>query len=263
MATGHNDQAFVFAIMKHITQEKYTPMRKLMNGAVFTMALAASVVSVQAVAQSSAPVSVSYTFAQGAEGWTHGFADLPTDYVQQGIYETAFGWSAIPDQSGVNGLMIQSHNRSDDVFMYITKKIDASVGLAPNRQYTVYLNFDLATNATEGSIGIGGSPANSVFVKAGAVNFAPALYVGDNGGIPYYFVNVDKGYQGNGGAEMELIGNLAKPDSDVEGYQLKHFEHTFTVTTNAQGEAYLIIGTDSGYEGFTKIYYTNIQADFY
>ncbi|WNG33891.1 PEP-CTERM sorting domain-containing protein [Archangium violaceum] len=234
-----------------------------MNGAVFTMALAASVVSVQAVAQTSAPVSVSYTFAQGTQGWTAGFADLPADYVQQGIYETAFGWSAIPDQSGVRGLMIQSHNRSDDVFMYITKKIDASVGLAPNKQYTVYLNFDLATKEVAGSFGIGGSPANSVYVKAGAVNFAPALYVEDNGGTPYYFVNVDKSNQAAGGTDMEVIGNLAKPDSDVAGYQLKHFEHTFTVTTNAQGEAYLIIGTDSGYEGLTRIYYTNIQASFY
>ncbi|QRK12858.1 hypothetical protein JQX13_24195 [Archangium violaceum] len=238
-------------------------MRKLMNGAVFTMALAASVVSAQAVAQTSAPVSVSYTFAQGAQGWTAGFADLPTDYLSTGIYETAFGWSAIPDQSGVNGLMIQSSNRSDDVFMYITKKIDASVGLAPNRQYTVYLNFDLATKEVEGSFGIGGSPANSVYVKAGAVNYAPVLNVEDYGGFPYYILNVDKGNQRQGGADMETIGDLAKPDSEVEGYQLKHFEHSFTVTTNAQGEAYLIIGTDSGYEGFTKIYYTNIQASFY
>ncbi|WNG44372.1 PEP-CTERM sorting domain-containing protein [Archangium minus] len=239
-------------------------MRKLMSSAVCAMAVATSFVAVQTEAQAAAPVSVSYTFAQGTQGWTAGFADLPTDYVQTGIYNTAFGWGTIPDQSsGVRGLLLQSTNRSDDVFMYITKKIDASVGLAPNKQYTVYLNFDLATDASEGSIGIGGSPANSVYVKAGAVNFAPALYVQDNGGTPYYFINVDKGYQANSGADMEVIGNLAKPNSDVEGYQLKHFEHTFTVTTNAKGEAYLIIGTDSGYEGFTRIYYTNIQASFY
>ncbi|QRK12857.1 hypothetical protein JQX13_24190 [Archangium violaceum] len=238
-------------------------MKKLMSSAVCAMAVAASFVTGQTEAQATAPVSVSYTFAQGAQGWTAGFADLPTDYLSTGIYETAFGWSAIPDQSGVNGLMIQSHNRSDDVFMYITKKIDASVGLAPNKQYTVYLNFDLATDAPGGGFGTGGAPAESVYVKAGAVSYAPTLTVENHGSTPYYVLNVDKGNQANDGADLQLVGNIAKPDSEVPGYQLKHFEHTFTVTTNAQGEAYLIIGTDSGYEGFTRIYYTNIQASFY
>jgi hypothetical protein len=237
-------------------------MKKLMSSAVCAIAVAASLVGGQASSEATAPVSVSYTFARGAEGWTHGFADLPTNYVSQGSYETAFGWSAIPDQSGVNGLMIQSHNRSDDVFMYITKKIDASAGLLPNKQYTVYLNFDLGTDAEGGGFGSGGAPAEAVTVKAGAVNYAPVLQVEDVGGFPYYILNVDKGNQKVGGADMEAIGHIAKPDADVPGYQLKHFEHSFTVTTNAQGEAYLIIGTDSGYEGFTRIYYTNIQADF-
>ncbi|WP_257451031.1 hypothetical protein [Archangium lipolyticum] len=238
-------------------------MRNLMSSAVCAVAVAASFMSGQPSAQASAPVSVSYTFAQGTQGWTHGFADLPTDYLSTGIYETGFGWSAIPDQYGVNGLRIQSHNRSDDVFMYISRKIDASVGLLPNRQYTVYLNFDLATDAVPGSIGIGGSPAESVAVKAGAVNYAPVLNVEDVGGTPYYILNVDKGNQLNDGPDMQFIGNLAKPNPDVPGYQLKHFEHSFTVTTNARGEVYLLIGTDSGYEGLTRIYYTNIQASFY
>ncbi|WNG20996.1 hypothetical protein [Cystobacter fuscus] len=237
-------------------------MIKLMSSAVCAIAVTASLVSGQANSQATAPVSVSYTFAQGAEGWTHGFADLPTDYVSQGIYDTAFGWSAIPDQSGVNGLMIQSSNRSDDVFMYITKKVDASAGLLPNKQYTVYLSFDLGTNVSEGMIGIGGAPAEGVTVKAGAVNYAPTLQVEDVGGTPYYILNVDKGDQTNSGTDMQAIGHLGKPNPDQEGYQLKHFEHTFTVTTNAQGAAYLIIGTDSGFEGLTRIYYTNIQADF-
>lgn len=36
----------------------------------------------------------------------------------------------------------------------------------------------------------------------------------------------------------------------------------YTVTTNNKGEIWLILGTDSGYESTTTIFYTNLSVTF-
>ena len=69
-----------------------------------------------------------------------------------------------------NGLYIQGHNRSDDLFMFFKKQVG---GLKTDAAYTVVLSLDLATNVPTGSFGIGGSPGESVFVKAGASTAEP------------------------------------------------------------------------------------------
>jgi hypothetical protein len=51
--------------------------------------------------------------------------------------------------------------------------------LNPNTNYTVTFDIELASNAPDGSIGIGGSPANSVFLKAGATLIEPLAIAND------------------------------------------------------------------------------------
>lgn len=154
--------------------------------------------------------------------------------------------------------MIQGHNRSDDLFMYIARGLTEKDGLKPNTKYNVKLSFDLATNIPAGMMGIGGSPGESVYVKAGVVSREPK--VEDKGG--QLEINIDKGQQANGGREAELLGNIVKENSEDETYQYKHFEKTCELTTNSMSEAWIIIGTDSGFEGLTKLYYTNIEVSF-
>ena len=72
-------------------------------------------------------------------------------------------------------------------------------------------------------------------------------------------INVDKGIQANGGKEMQVLGNIEKINSTDDTYEYKNFQNKIDVTTNAKGEAWLIIGTDSGFEGLTDIYITNIK----
>ena len=59
---------------------------------------------------------------------------------------------------------------------------------------------------------------------------------------------------------MQAIGHVVKPDSDQKGFQLKPFESEFTVKTDDGGQMWLIMGTDSGYEGLTTIYFTNVSV---
>lgn len=219
-------------------------------------------VSVKRDSPSHRPVRTQYTFKKDAEGWTGGFADLPVNY-DSDIYELEHRFAAVPDQKkSVNGLLLQGMNRSDDLFMYVVKKIDKSTGLKANAKYNVRLSFDLATDQASGGIGIGGAPAESVFVKAGVVHFKPMPVKVNEAGEAYYRMNLDKGNQAVDGEDMIVLGNIAKPDADKPGYHLKPFEHEFTVQTNDAGEAYVIIGTDSGFEGLTAVYITNVVATF-
>jgi len=196
-----------------------------------------------------------FTFAKDEQGFKGGFADLPVNYNPY-IYTLAFNQASVPIKDKLDkGLMLKGHNRSDDLFMYVSKKFSIRDGLRPNTKYTVLLKFDLATNVAGGGMGIGGSPGASVYVKAGIINKEPL--VDDINGMK--IINVDKGIQANGGTEMQVLGNIEKTESTDDSFEYKHFENNIVVTTNDKGEVWLIIGTDSGFEGLTQIYLTNIK----
>jgi len=55
-----------------------------------------------------------------SEGWEVGFADLPADY-DPSIYELDSGHRPLPESLEGAGIYIQGHNRSDDLFMFLTK----------------------------------------------------------------------------------------------------------------------------------------------
>lgn len=206
--------------------------------------------------QEQAPIVRSYSFKQDAEGWVGGFADLPVDY-EPDIYALAFGRSKLPAGEGTGyGLKLTGMNRSDDLFMFTTRKVE---GLKPNTMYQAELSFKLYTDEHGGSMGIGGSPAESVYLKAGIVPVEPKVIEDHDPAHNYYRMNIDKGNQSVGGKDMQVVGNMAKPDGAGEGFQAVPMTYSTTVKTNDKGELYLIIGSDSGYEGLTTFYLSDIK----
>ena len=113
------------------------------------------------------------------------------------------------------------------------------------------------SNAGEGCIGIGGAPGESVFVKLGATELEPEQ--------ADYFLNVDKGNQSQPGNDALMIGNVASPDSSCDGsqYGVKPIDvihaEGFEVQASTDGSLWIFLGTDSGYEGLTDLYYTDIN----
>ena len=198
-----------------------------------------------------AGVSFEFTFDTDVEGWAAGFADLPADF-NQDTYELDSGFRELPEGLAGNGFYIQGHNRSDDLFMYLTRHVD---GLQPSTGYRVTVEIDLATNVPGGLIGIGGSPGESVYVKAGASAIEPSQEQDSSGWLRS---NVDKGNQANGGTEMVVVGNVSHPDVVGDEYRTKTLTNEgspLSVTTDANGGLWLIVGTDSGFEGLTKLFY--------
>ncbi|WP_165246800.1 dockerin type I domain-containing protein [Paludisphaera soli] len=208
-------------------------------------------------------VTRSYDFAQGAQGWDADFADLPTD--ANDSYELESGIRDLPDELGVDGTgyKLQSHNRSDDVFMFLTRKLTAADGVVAGQEYQVKFTIKFASNAPSGAFGIGGAPGEAVALKAGASTVAPATVVQDG----YDRLNVDKGNNSEGGTAASVVGNIANGLELQDGQTsvpyvslTREHTHTATVKADAQGNLWLLVGTDSGFEGLTAIYFQSIAV---
>ena len=195
-------------------------------------------------------------FEQNTNNWTSDLAEYSTD-MDTSIIEFRSGRTALPSplDKQKNAFRIQSHNRSDDMFMFLKRKVN---GLKPNQAYSVVFNIELGTNYPANSIGIGGSPGSSVYLKAGASSTEPSKKP-DNG---FYHFNLDKGAQSEGGKDLFLLGNISN-GLETETYKIVQRDNAakpIEVTANANGEIWLCVGTDSGFEGLTVLYYDRIRT---
>jgi hypothetical protein len=201
--------------------------------------------------------TVTYEFTDNMDGWTGDFADYPvTDSISFEL-ECIRTTLPYPLQTSKYALRISGNNHSDDLFMFIKRKI---TGLIPNTTYTLLIDVELASTYATSDIGVGGSPGKSVIVKAGASITEP-IKVNKNG---EYRMNIDKGNQAVPGADMDTIGNVGVTDTTTI-YTLIHRSNAnnlFTITTGASGAVWVCIGTDSGYEATTTLYYSKIRLSF-
>ena len=74
-------------------------------------------------------------------------------------------------------------------------------------------------------------------------------------------MNIEKGNQSTEGRQMVNLGNLGHPEIEGNEYKIKTLTNQTNpveLITDADGQAWLIVGTDSGFEGLTKIYFSSI-----
>lgn len=197
-----------------------------------------------------------YYFLSDTEGWVGDFADYPQG--EEYFYELVFEYSTLPyplDETK-GSLKISGDNHSDDLFMFVKKKIS---GLTPNTTYQLTFNIEFASNAADGMIGVGGSPGESVSIKAGATQVEPVkeLDIHDN----YYRMNIDKSNQAQSGKDMIVIGDFSN-DTDQNIFILKSVTNQtpFQAQANNSGELWFVVGTDSGFESTTTIYFNKIEV---
>ena len=198
-----------------------------------------------------------WDFTADAEGWMGGFCDYPPS---SGIgYDLMFGWASLPAELPAGGgLRMNGNNHSDDLFMYVTRAIS---GLRPNAAYVMDVVLVIATNASADCGGIGGSPGAGVFVKIGASATEPSAQPDSLGWLR---LNLDKGNQSVGGADLKVVGNISNTLPCVTGtaapYQAKTLTlSNFAVTSSSDGKVFAVLGTDSGFEGVTTLFYDRVS----
>jgi len=204
-------------------------------------------------------INFPFSFATNLAGWEPAYSDYTLG--QEASIDFAFGHERLPAPlDNRSGLFLSSNNRSDDVFMFAARLLD---GLARSTRYRVDLEITLATNAPPNCPGIGGSPGEGVTVKAGAVGFRPETVIQT---ANFVTVNFSKGNQTQGGSDVVAIGNLAQTTSGSctsPDYRLKTLSIGSggpIVTSDSSGRVWLVIGTDSGFEGLTKVYFLEGSA---
>jgi hypothetical protein len=199
-------------------------------------------------------------FANGSERWLAGFSDYS---LKTADLERIAEIRPMPDELNASrtGFYLQGMNRSDDLFMFLKRPVATGEGLDPNQAYRVAFDIHLASNAQTGCLGAGGAPGESVYLKAGASVDEPlSLLSGDS-----IQLSIDKGQQAAGGKDAGVAGTIANGQpcdgKDAPYLRLRRqYAHSETVTTDDRGSLWLVVGTDSAFEGLTGLYVESITA---
>ncbi|HEX8733735.1 MAG TPA: hypothetical protein VF721_00295 [Pyrinomonadaceae bacterium] len=210
-------------------------------------------------------IEIEYDFRAALHGWTTGFADYPPNTGTG--YELDSGLRFMPRKVTFvprRGLYIQGNNHSDDLFMFLKRRLAAAEGIVAGQAYRVEYVIKFASNAASGCAGAGGAPGEGVTLKAGASPIEPLAILQSNGWLR---MNVDKGNQVVGGTAASAAGNIANgipcqvasPTYPFALVQRSH-QHTTNVAASPNGELWLLVGTDSGFEGMTRLYYQSIRV---
>lgn len=176
----------------------------------------------------------------------------------------------MPDGIPGKGFLTQGNNHSDDLDMWIARKLDARDGLEPNTRYRATFAVTLAGDAVAMAYGIGGgqdmsldaaltlSDPTRTRIVSDHVRFLEhprrdemagvggnAVCVRRNGTMPIP-PSVKVCPVGQGRIPFELIHS--RPSRPIE------------VRTDDRGELWLMVGGHSGYEDFTGIYYQSVRG---
>lgn len=200
---------------------------------------------------------LTFDFNQNDGGFTPIFFDYPNEQGVEEFYELRSGHEEVPIAEAGKGLFLSGNNHSDDLFMGYYKDLS---GLVPETEYQFTVRFQLATNVENDMIGIGGAPGESVFVKCGVASKEPENSLDS---LNHFCLNIDKGSQSTSGSDMIVVGNLAKEEINRPGeYEFNEIETKVIARTDEAGTAYLVIGTDSGFEGVTSFYLDDISVSW-
>jgi hypothetical protein len=218
---------------------------------------------------------VPFSFAAGTDNFTADFTDYSVgqEIGDQGIrFVSEFRRLPAPLNNRF-GLLVGGTNRSDDLFMYIYRQVS---GLVPGQRYSVRVDITFATNVPRDCVGVGGSPGESVYIHAGATAAVPTKVIqGTN-----VRSSIAKANQSQSGRETITIGNFAGgggtcTDGQYAVKTLSTASREITaaplppppadallLTADPQGRLWIVIGTDSGFEDRTEIYYLEGSATF-
>lgn len=242
--------------------EVYAPGIGLVRRSLITLAglkqfdLVFARVNGEAKLGNSKEIVLVYNFRYGSKGWLPGFTDYS---LKTSDLRMLAELRELPDELAAGGTayFLQGMNRSDDLFMFLKKQVTQAEGIEPNASYHVAFALQLASNAQKGCSGVGGAPGESVYLKAGVVADEPLAVLEQEGDVR---LSADKGQQAEGGAAAGVVGNIANGvacgTTDATYVRLqKDYAHATPVQTDDRSSLWLLLGTDSAFEGLTGLYY--------
>jgi len=171
----------------------------------------------------------------------------------------------LPDGLPGFGYLVQGTNHSDDLDMYLVRRFGPDQGFRPNSNYKVQVTVDLAGDAPRNAIGIGGDPELHVQAVL-ATGFVPTRFKVDSEDWVRHLMPLESfprtlvATNGVCDASEEATTDRCDLQSRIP-FELKKGKPSsvLQVRTDSSGRFWLMVGSHSGFEGFTGIYYTRIQ----
>jgi hypothetical protein len=195
-----------------------------------------------------------YNFNAGTQGWDSLFSDYPKG--EESFYELEFAYSHLPEplDTTIRAIKISGNNHSDDLLSFMTTRISQ---LIPNAVYEVTFDVTLASGVAANSTGIGGSP--DLALGMGGIAYEPKNTLDGANWYRPNFTSLLQSRESNN--VMQMVGTIGVQDTTTT-FTLINRNNTgnpFKLKTNEVGELWLMIGTDSGFEGITTLYFTSIH----
>jgi hypothetical protein len=223
-------------------------------------------------------IELTYDFETGTEGWEAGLAGFPAD--DEDLYDLEVEHTTLPDPLDDEGaLMVKAANPNDNLILFISKEV---TGLEPNTRYDVNFSIEFASVVeidttgfvVDDTTGIGADTTgfvsdtvnvgtdiyannDTVIIKAGAVPAEPVLEL-DNTNY-FQFAGIDLGEVGEDGSDLIVLGSVSGDTTDGLTLQTVSNESPISVSTNGDGELWLIVASES-FGSSTVIYYNNITV---
>src|SRR6266550_2974050 len=144
------------------------------------------------------PVTKSFDFRNGALGWQADFARYsPVSYKPDDPYPLLAEIRNLPPELGINGtgFYVQGNNHSDALVMFLKRRLSSADGVVAGQSYQANFTVVLASAAQSGCFGAGGSPGDSVMLRAGASPAGPRGLLDTSGPFGYFGMNIDIGGQ--------------------------------------------------------------------
>ncbi len=196
-----------------------------------------------------------FDFSEHTDGWIAGFADYPVG--EEEFYELTSDRTLLPDPLDQSqfSMMISGNNHSDDLFMFFKRRF---IGLGSNRLYDIIFEVELASQYPQSAIGVGGGPGSSVYFKVGGFPTEPLTEEIEG----YHRMTIDKGNQAASGEDMVTMGTIGIAGDDFVYTLLRGSSEgaPIRVRSTQEGDLWLILGTDSGFESTTTLYYNEISV---
>jgi hypothetical protein len=208
-----------------------------------------------------------FEFSRGSAGMLAGFSDY--GHVVEGLACTA-EVRPLPPELGIsfrgrNAYYLAANNASDDIFMFLKSVMTLADGIVRFQPYRASFDIQFASQSNN-CPGVGGD-ASSVWLKAGGSSLEPVTTLTRNG--EYVGISVDKGDQQEGGKDLGTIGSIWNgiecPETNWVMLR-RTYTHPYPITATGGGKAgaggqlWIALGTESGYEAVTEVYYHRIKV---
>jgi hypothetical protein len=208
---------------------------------------------------------VTVSFDEQPDDWSVLFTNYVPDRLDDFDLESGYRSLPTPLDTTASAFYLAGTNRSSALNMYLKHRVG---GLKPETTYEVSFDVSFATEVPSNCAGIGSSPGEGVTVHATASTVEPRRDSLTTGSSPYTPLNLAQRYTDDHWYRDTQFGTIANSRDCEDGYafEMEHLRSDRSharVTTDNTGHAWILVGTRSGFESRTRLYYTEVQARFY